>query len=564
MSGRSLKTALSGLALSAIVLGAVQLAVAASDPESEWAVQLVTTVFWIWVAAGIIAWWRRPENATGSLIVLGGYAVFLSGVVNLGIPSLVVIGTLFGTAVLAVTVHLLHAFPSGKLHGRPSIATVVAAYVVSLGLQAAWFFVPADSPELEGLIRAAQSLLGIGVMTVTAVILVRRLAIADRRHRRLLGPMFLYGIGVIFLIPAAAQVLRPLGVDRAVTGTIQMTLMAGLPIAFLVGVLLGGFRRSGDLEALSAWLAIKSATKPAVAQALASTLGDPSLRVVYWAEDRGTFIDASGREEVVDRLVPGYGWLDVHVDSRPVGAIIYDARIIADSAPIRRAGQVMAIAIDRERLTTELLFANVELHQSRLRLVETADHERARIARDLHDGLQVQLVLLAIEAQTIANLPDASLATSLASAQLRRDIDAAAADVRHLVHNVLPAALTEQGLAAATEDLVDRLAIRATLVCDLENVTLPTATAHAGYFVVAEVLSNAVKHSRASHVTISLTCDQGLLRIEVRDDGVGGADISAGTGLHGLVDRVNALGGQISVVSPRGAGTLIKVGLPCE
>ena len=231
---------------------------------------------------------------------------------------------------------------------------------------------------------------------------------------------------------------------------------------------------------------------------------------------------------------------------------------------MRRAGEVLAIAIDRERLTTELLVSNEELSQSRMRLVEAAYRERSRIARDLHDGLQVQLVLLALEAQTIANAPDASPPVSAASEELRRGIDRAAADLRRLVHNVVPATLLEQGLVAATEDLVDRLEVPAALKADVDEKTLSAATTHTAYFVLAEVLANAVKHSRATTVSVRLHAADGCLQMDVHDDGVGGARLESGTGLRGLADRVDVLDGTIAIDSPRGGGTRVRVELPCE
>ncbi|MDF2443875.1 MAG: hypothetical protein JWR01_2078, partial [Subtercola sp.] len=256
-------------------------------------------------------------------------------------------------------------------------------------------------------------------------------------------------------------------------------------------------------------------------------------------------------------------WLNVTVEARLVGAIVYDQRLIADAHLVRRAAEVLAIAIDRERLTAELLASNAALLQSRLRLVETADRERTRIARDLHDGLQVQLVLLALEAQQIGNARDASELTRSASTELRQRIDAAAADLRRLVHNVLPAALVERGLSAAAEDLVDRLAIPATLDSRVHEELLAPATTHTAYFIVAEALTNAVKHSRATSVHVEVRQSDDRLIIEVRDNGVGGAVVGRGTGLKGLTDRVDVLGGSFLLESPPRFGTRMRVELPC-
>ncbi|MEF2979126.1 sensor histidine kinase [Subtercola sp. YIM 133946] len=561
----SLRLALGVLCLCALLLGVVQLTVAASldDADSLPAIALFTAVFFIWVGAGVVAWWRRPNNATGALIVFGGLAVFVGGLVNLGIPVLDVISVVFATSVLAVAVHLLHAFPSGRLHGRLSTATVIVGYVVSIVLQAPLYFVRDDNAGLFRAIVMGQQILGLAVMVVTAGILVGRLRAADRAHRRVLLPLFLYGSLAVLLIPLAPIILPPLGVPSPMVGVVQLTLSAGLPIAFLLGVLTGGFARTGELDALSAWLGLAGATRSAVARALASTLGDDSLRVVYWAADRSVFVDERGVAVDTAQGDRNRSWLDVRVDSRLVGAIVYDRRMIADEQLVRRAGEVLAIAVDRERLTAELLASNGELLQSRLRLVETADRERTRIAQDLHDGLQVQLVLLALEAQQIGTAPDASPGTSIASTELRQRIDEAAADLRRLVHNVLPAALVERGLSAAAEDLVDRLAIPATLDLQVDDESLEPATTNTAYFILAEALTNAVRHSGASAVEVRLSQSHDRLSIQVADNGVGGASVESGTGLKGLIDRVDVLGGSFWIESPRHQGTRVKVELPC-
>lgn len=561
--GRALPAALVMIAVFAFLLGAVQLAVGMRSADLLLGVVLFTGVFWIWVAAGLLAWWRRPHNATGLLLVIGGIALFLAGLANLGNESLSVLSAIFATSPLAMTVHLLHAFPSGRLRGRLSITTVVLGWISCPVFQLALVLLSISAPATVPAVAAVQKTLGITVMVLTAIVLARRLIVADPGHRRVLGPMFGYGIVAVLLLAFAATIVRALGWDPMLGGIIQLSVSAAIPVAFLLGVLLGGFRRTGDLEPLSAWLGITGAGGPAVARALAETLGDDSLRVVYWSAERDAYVDEAGGPVDPAQRGPDRGWCEIRVESRLVGAIVYDTRMTADPAPVRRAGDVLAIAIDRERLTAELRASNEALTRSRIRIVETADRERSRIAQDLHDGIQVQLVLLALAAQTIANAPDASPQTSAASARLRHGIDEAAADLRRLVHNVLPVALTERGLTAAAEDLVDRLAIPATLEADIDDAAISSTTAHTAYFIIAEALTNTVKHSRATWVRASMHADAGLLRIVVRDNGIGGASVNRGAGLHGLLDRVDALGGSLGIRSDPGHGTEVRVELPC-
>lgn len=556
----SLEIALIFIAVFAFVTGIIVFGVG-TNAGNEWGEVLqFTALFWIWTAAGIFAWWRRPTNGTGGLLLVGAIVLLLSSVGYLGVPSLNAVNSVFSSSPLAVAVHLLLAFPSGRVRGRRSIVTVVLGYITCIVFDSARALC-VGTAAFEPL-SFLQSVLGLGVMIMTAVELARRLRVADAAHRRILAPLFAYGILAVLALPMIPNVLVPLGVDLELILSLQSVLLAGLPIAFLIGVLRGSFTRTTPLEALSEWLAIRGASRPAVARALATTLGDDTLRVAYWDTAHDRFADEMGTTVKEVPSDPDRGWLRVFVDDDLVGAISYDARMIAEPAPVRRAAEVLAIALDRERVVTQLLASNEALQLSRARIVEAADRERFRIARDLHDGLQMQLVLLAIEAQTIANtVSDTTVGD--ASENLRRGIDGAAADLRRLVYDVLPAALLEQGLVIATEDLVDRLPVSATFDADIDESLLTTPVIHTAYFIVAEALSNAVKHARATTLGVTIAQRGALLILRIEDDGVGGAKIGGGMGLRGLADRVEALSGTMSIESERGRGTTVRVELPC-
>jgi signal transduction histidine kinase len=236
--------------------------------------------------------------------------------------------------------------------------------------------------------------------------------------------------------------------------------------------------------------------------------------------------------------------------------------LIAEPGLVRAAGRVIGLALERERLTAELIARRDELRESRARIVEAADRERRRIARELHDGLQAQLVTLAMKADRIASAPDAPSVPEDAAA-VRSGLQTASEELRGLVQGVMPALLIERGLYAATEDLVDRMPIPTRLELPAAGGALPGAVVSTGYFVVAEALTNAVKHSKARELAVRLSRLERALRIEVRDNGVGGARIGEGSGLRGIADRVDVLGGRLSVDSPLGGGTLVLAEVPC-
>jgi signal transduction histidine kinase len=256
------------------------------------------------------------------------------------------------------------------------------------------------------------------------------------------------------------------------------------------------------------------------------------------------------------------GLEEIRVKGRLVGAIDYDAELIADPAPVRSVAQVVALSVDRERLLADLRASQEALRLSRARIVEAADLERRRLARNLHDGIQGKLVMLAIQARSIADDSATPEAMRAEATDLWARIDAVTTELRQQVHAVMPAALIERGLVAALEDLVDRMPVRMTVSAGAASGALPPAVQTTAYFIVAEALTNAVKYARADAVQVMLTEQDRQLLISVVDDGVGGALPGAGSGLRGLADRAEALGGRLVVESAPGAGTRLEVYLP--
>jgi signal transduction histidine kinase len=331
--------------------------------------------------------------------------------------------------------------------------------------------------------------------------------------------------------------------------------VVGLPFAFLAGVLRGGFARTADVDELGVWLGTAEGGRPALVAALRRALGDPSLELLFWLPDSARFVDAAGDPPTQPGPGSRRGAVDVEVAGERVGSIVYDAVSTPDADLVRRAGRVVALAVERERLTAELLAGRVALRESRARIVESGDRERRRIAHDLHDGLQAQLVVLALQTGRLGEHP--------AAGDLRAGIETAIEQLRGLVHGIMPALLVQRGLFAATEELLDRMPISSRFDRPAEDGTLPTAVESAGYFMVAEALANAVKHADARKLTVRMERAGGPLTIEVGDDGVGGAAMDRGSGLRGIADRVEALGGHLRIESMPGQGTHLVAELPC-
>lgn len=540
----------------------------------------------IYLGAGLLAWYYRPSNRMGALILLTGVWVFLGGAGNTNDPVLATLGTIASSLPLAGLVHLLLAFPAGRLQGRYARLTVMVAYVNSLVLGAfAYLFSPnpelpwlaiADVPQLARWGGVLQETVGFAVLLSTIVLLAHSLQRASRAERRVLVPLYSYGIAAMVLFLFAARVLRPfLAWQPTDVAALQLLVFCGVPVAFALGALRGGIARTGEIEELGAWLGEGGHTKLAIAKVLAQTLGDPSLEIWFWVPGRERFVDvygadvggagASGADALDAGRTRGRGLEPVELDGRRIGAISYDAALVLEPELVQTAGRVIAITLDRERLVAELTASHRALQASRERLVEVADQERRRIAQDLHDGLQVQLVLLALEAQQLANasVGDGGVSVHDRATELRLGIDAAAAGLREVVHSVMPAALTQRGLSAAAEDLVDRMPVPTTLALGVADGECSPVVESTVYFVIAEALANAVKHARAGAIAVQLSRTGDVLHAEVSDNGDGGARVGSGSGLPGMTARVEALGGGVRVDSEPGRGTTIRAEIPC-
>jgi signal transduction histidine kinase len=206
--------------------------------------------------------------------------------------------------------------------------------------------------------------------------------------------------------------------------------------------------------------------------------------------------------------------------------------------------------------------AHTQLVASRARIVAAADETRRRIERDLHDGLQQRLVSLGLDlraAQSMlpVDLTDAHAQLGRVAAELEEAID----DLREISRGIHPAILSEGGLTPALRTLARRSAVPVELAAQAVS-RLPERIEVAAYYVVSEALANSAKHGRASLVRVDVEQRDGVLRLAVRDDGVGGADPAKGSGLTGLRDRVEALGGTIAVESPKDGGTSVTARLP--
>jgi signal transduction histidine kinase len=244
--------------------------------------------------------------------------------------------------------------------------------------------------------------------------------------------------------------------------------------------------------------------------------------------------------------------------------MVHDEALLDDPGLVEATAAAARLAVENDRLQAEIRAQLDEVRASRQRIVAAQDEERRRIERDLHDGAQQRLLRLSMALQvaesSMPSQPDPALRTSLEVAA--EELHAAMKELRELAQGIHPAVLTQRGLGAAMRSLAETAAIPV-VIESVPEERLDAKVEAAGYFVVSEALANVVKHAQASCATVAARLGEDLLEIEVRDDGVGGASAERGSGLRGLMDRVQALDGELVVDTAPAGGTTILARIPC-
>jgi signal transduction histidine kinase len=213
------------------------------------------------------------------------------------------------------------------------------------------------------------------------------------------------------------------------------------------------------------------------------------------------------------------------------------------------------------RLNAELHVRLEQLAASRARIVTAGDVERRRLERNLHDGAQQRLVLLSLFLRTaLARLESDPAAARVALSEAKDELAFALDELRELARGLHPAVLSDRGLRVAVEALAGRMPVP--VEADIPDERMPETVEAAAYYLIAEALTNVTKYAQATRVRVQVARSDASIVVEVSDDGVGGADPAAGSGLRGLTDRVETLGGSLEVASPAGAGTSLRAEIP--
>src|SRR5713226_7144452 len=541
-------------------------------PSRTWSSVLVDIVPGSsFVLAGLIAWSLRPRNRVGLLMIGVGVglltvdAALQDRVGRVWQPAEVLL--VFVSPLWAVVlIHLLLAFPGGRLVSRLD-RVVVRSYYAVVPL-AALLAVIAGYPVLGQIsqpvfdlkVPAAGSIY-LACLVIGSALVIRRWFLGGHARRRSMSPVFwpMVPITVFFLLSTVAV----LGGSVTVLAAVFPLLLVALPVGCLIGLLRTELDMSsvgGLVVKLSGGLAPEQ-LQPALAQAL----HDPSLEVAYWLPAQEWFADLEGRRIELPTADAERAVSVLGDPTSPVAALVYDSSLVDEGQLVDTAAAAVHMALQNARLQVQLRAQLEEVRQSRARLVEAADGERQRVERDLHDGAQQQLVTLLLslqdtkaEAMRHSDSETAALIDANIS-ELRQALD----ELRELARGIHPTILTQAGLVPAIRSLTERCPIPVDVTGDLGDARLAPALEAALYFVVSEAITNAVKYSNGQRMCVSLGRHSGFAVVEVSDDGVGGADLSVGSGLRGLTDRVAAVGGRLIIKSDYTGGTTIHAEVPC-
>jgi signal transduction histidine kinase len=580
-----LRPALLALAILGLIEAGAAAAILATsaDPALSTFQQVsVPVIGLLWVGTGLLAWLRRPDNRTGALMAMAGFAWLLGTLAELwAAPAAVVVGYVIAPLYIVCTAHMVLAYPSGKLPSRSLVALVVGLYVTATALQlpallmahiGSTFRQPAGpdplmvhatrlSSEWPG---AAMEIIGIVLLALTVRALFRRWRVASPPRRRLLAPVIWPAIGMfcflaLVLATAVLSLPDPVG---SVAWVGETLFFAAIPLSFIAFLLRTQAPAVGAVGDLMARLQHTPA-RGELRDALALALRDPSIELAYWLPEKEQYVDPDGRPFELPEPDGRRAVAEIEQDGRPVAAVVHDATLLDQPGLIQSVGGAAALALENERLHAELRAQIEEVRASRVRLITAEEAARRRLERSLHDGPQQRLVALALGMRTArSRLPEHPDTASELIEACEKELTTTIDELRELARGIHPAVLTDRGLQPALESLCGRFPIPVE-IGELPEERLPAAVESAAYLVISEALANIARYSRASHATVNVARRNGHALVEVRDDGVGGADPARGNGIRGLVDRVGALDGSLELVSAPGEGTIVYAEIPC-
>jgi signal transduction histidine kinase len=520
---------------------------------------LVSWIVVAYIGCGLIAWSRRPESRFGPLMLAAGFVPALSRLAEADAAVLHVIGESLLLLPPLVFIHLFLAYPSGRLVRRFDRIVVITGYSVFFGLDLVRLALEVTGRNGDIALRAQRAAIGVVGLAAVAALVSRRRASGRPVRLSLEFLIACFSLALVALVTATIM-LSVKAPGRHEARWIAFALLGIAPVILLVGHLRARLARTavGDLF-------VELRRDPGLAeleQALARALGDPSVALVYWLPEFGSYADSDGRAVTLPGPTETRAVTHIERDGSRVAALLHDPTLEEEPELLGSVAAALSLSLENTQLHIELRARLEELRGSRARILESAQRERRRLERNLHDGAQQRLVALSLDLGQLKEQLEGDRAARERIDRAQDEVAASLHELREIARGIHPAVVTGHGLAVALEQLAVRAAVPIRLTVGIRG-RLPEAIEVASYYVVAESLTNVGKYAQASEATVDVSRSPGLVVVEVRDDGIGGADTELGSGLRGLADRVEALGGRLRVWSPAGGGTRVQAEIPC-
>lgn len=430
-------------------------------------------------------------------------------------------------------VHLLATYRGSRPASRTTWLVVLGGYASALTA-------PLWRQDVSGV---ALALTGVGL----AVVSFRR-ASGRRRHDRRIALQVVAVLAGAVVVGAVARVVVP-AADAAVALLLAYeAMLIAAAVRLVVGLRPPAAARVADLV-----IELGEGRSEVMREAFASALRDPTVRFGFWESARSSFVDDSGA--VVEAPVPGDGraMTTIDRDGQPLGVLVHDAGVLTDPSLAQAVAATTRLSSAHAELEDDVRRRVAAVAASARRVQIATDEERSRLERRLASGPEASLrdVLRSLQAVPAAQ----GRHLERAAVQLDRTL----IELHDIARGLRPREL-DDGLAAVLIEMATHSPVPVRLVVDASR--FPPEVERAIYYVCAEALANAVKHARASVVSVKVDPRAGAVVVTVSDDGIGGADPAEGTGLAGLTDRVTALGGRLRLGPATGGGTLLTAEIP--